>query len=117
MISLADLLRRIPELQLLIEETLGAAPLSLHVAYADQNNIERAERIQQHTAKTGEIVFDVPVTTPETTTYIGIHPHGRKITAGFLNSLDRPIKNIRPAHPKYPAGSHPAQQTLFSSIT
>lgn len=97
LISLADLLRRIPELQLLIEETLGVAPLSLHVAYADQNNIERAERIQQHTAKTGQIVFDVPVATPQTTTYISIHPHGRKLTADFLNSLDLPVRNIRPA--------------------
>jgi hypothetical protein len=95
LVSLADLLRRIPELQSLIEETLGTEPLSFHIAYADQNNVERSERMQQHTAQTGEIVFDVPVTTPERTTYISIHPHGRKLTADFLNSLGLPLKNIR----------------------
>jgi hypothetical protein len=95
LVSLADLLRRIPELQLLIEETLGREPLSFHIAYADQNDVERSERMQQHTAQTGEMVFDVPITTPERTTYISILPHGQKLTADFLNSLGLPLKNIR----------------------
>jgi len=123
LVSLADLLRRIPELQLLIEEILGTVPLSFHIAYADQNNVERYERMQQHIVKTDEIVFDVPVTTPEKTTYISIHPHGRKLTADFLNGLDLPMKNIRPAvdeatgHPYFVGDfTHPSEKVGWECI-
>jgi hypothetical protein len=95
LVSLADLFRRIPELQGLIEETLNTVPLSFHIVHARQNMYEQIERRQQHTARTGELLFDVPVTTPEKLTYISIHPHGQNLTADFLNSLGLPIKNIR----------------------
>jgi hypothetical protein len=97
LISLADLLRRIPELQGLIEETLNTLPLSFHVAHAHQNMVEQFARVQKHSEKTGEVLFDVPVTTPEKTTYVAIHPHGQKLTAAFLNGLGLPLKNIRVA--------------------
>jgi hypothetical protein len=95
LISLADLLRRIPELQLLIDETLGTLPLSFHVGHADQNMIEDAERREQHLKKTGQILFDVPIDTPERKTYVSIFPHGQKLTVEFLNKLDLPLRNIR----------------------
>jgi hypothetical protein len=85
--------------------------------------VERYERMQQHIAKTGEIVFDVPVTTPETTTYISIHPHGRTLTADFLNSLDLPMKNVRPAvdeatgHPYFVGDfTHPSEKIGWECI-
>jgi hypothetical protein len=56
-------------LQLLIDETLRTLPLSFHVSHADQNMIEDAERREQHLKKTGPILFDVPIDTPERTTY------------------------------------------------
>ena len=123
LISLADLLRRIPELQLLIEETLETVPLSFHIAYAQQNHLQRYERMQQHTATTGQILFDVPVTTPETTTYVGIFPYDQKLTADFLNSLDLPLKNIRSADDEttsYPyfVGdfTHPSEKLWFEYL-
>ncbi|TYL90332.1 hypothetical protein FXB40_32265 [Bradyrhizobium rifense] len=96
LISLADLLRRVPELQMLIDETLGLPPLSFHVGSADQNMIEQDERRQEHLKKTGELLFEVPVTTPECVTYVGLFPHGQKLTVKSLNALDLPLRNIRP---------------------
>jgi hypothetical protein len=96
LISLSDLLRRIPELQLLIEETLGTEPLSFRVAYAMKNRIVPSERMQGHAQKTGQVLFNPPIAEPSTVTYIGIYPHGQKLTAEYLNSFDMPIKNIRP---------------------
>lgn len=95
LISLTDLLRRIPELQMLIDETLGLPSLSFHIGSADQNMIEQNERRQEHLKKTGELLFEVPITTPERVTYVGVFPHGQKLTVEFLNALDLPLKNIR----------------------
>jgi hypothetical protein len=96
LISLADLLRRIPELQLLIEETLGTEPLSFRAGYATKNRIVQSERMQNHTRKTGQVLFNPPVAEPSTLTYIGIYPDGQNLTAEYLNSFGLPIKNIRP---------------------
>jgi hypothetical protein len=81
-------------LQLLIDETLRTLPLSFHVSHADQNMIEDAERREQHLKKTGPILFDVPIDTPERTTYVSI-----------LNHLDLPLRNIR-------LGSNPGRATI-----
>lgn len=96
LISLADLLRRIPELQLLIEETLGTEPLSFRVAYATKNHIVQSERMHEHAQKTGQMLLNPPISGPSTETYIGIYPHGQRLTAEYLNSFDLPITNIRP---------------------
>jgi hypothetical protein len=97
LISLADLFRRIPELQLLIEETLGTQPLSFRVGYAHQNMVERSKRQQEHVKKTGQLLFDPPVPGPDVVSYIAIFPQGQKLTTEYLNSFGLPIKNIRPA--------------------
>jgi hypothetical protein len=96
--SLTDLFRRIPELQLLIEETFGTQPLSFRVAHAHQNMFEQVERQRKHMMTTGQMAFDPPVTGPDVVTYVGIYPHGQKLTPEYLNSFGLPIKNIRPAN-------------------
>lgn len=100
LISLSDLLRRIPELQLLIDETLGTVPLSFHIAHAHQNMFEQVERRREYVQKTGQLLFNAPVEEPERTTYVSIHPHGQKLTTEFLNNLELPFKNIRIAEDK-----------------
>lgn len=97
LVSLADLFRRIPELQLMIDETFGTLPLSFRVGYAHQNMVERSQRQHEHMMKTGQILFDPPTAGPEVVSYIGIYPHGQKLTPEYLNSFGLPIKNIRPA--------------------
>jgi hypothetical protein len=87
LISLADLLRRIPELQSLIEETLDTEPMSFRVAYATRNHIVQSERMQEHAQKTGQVLLNPPIAGPSTVTYIGIYPHGQRLTAEYLNSL------------------------------
>jgi hypothetical protein len=96
LVSLADLLRRIPELQLLIEETLGTEPMSFRIGYATKNHIVQSERMHEHAQKTGQVLLNPPIAGPSTVTYIGIYHHGQRLTAEYLNSFDLPIKNIRP---------------------
>jgi len=100
LVSLGDLFRRIPELQLLIEETFGTQPLSFRVAHARKNMVERSERQHGHMMKTGQLVFNPPVAGPDVVTYVGIYPHGQKLTPEYLNSFGLPIKDIRPANDK-----------------
>jgi hypothetical protein len=100
LVSLADLFRRIPELQLLIEETLGTQPLSFRVGHARQNMVDRSKRMHEHAMQTGQVLFDPPVPGPDIVTYVGIYPHGQKLSTEYLNSFGLPIKNIRPAEDK-----------------
>lgn len=76
LIALGDLFRRVPELQQLIEETLGVQPLSFRVG-AHQATPAEAE-------------------SSEAITRIGIYPDSHKLTADYLNSLNLPVKNFRP---------------------
>ena len=82
-ISLADLLRRIPELQVLIEETLGTEPLSFRVGSPLTQNPERLSK--------------PPIAAPSTISHICIYPDGQRLTAKYLNSLGLRITNIQPA--------------------
>ena len=95
LVSLADLFRRIPELQSVLEETLGTLPLSFHVGHATENMAERAKKWDE-ALKAGQVPeFDPPIPGPEAVTFVGIYPHGQKLTPEYLRSLDLPIKNIR----------------------
>ena len=96
-VALADLFRRIPELQPLIEETLGIQPLSFRVGYDTRNHQALAERRHTYAQRTGQVVFDPPREEGPVTTFIGIYPHGQKLSVEYLNSLELPFKNIREA--------------------
>ena len=96
LISLTDLFRRVPELQPLLDECLGALPLSLHVRGSSKNMSEQVKRSQEHMRKTGQMVFNVPPAGETVTTYVSIYPHGAKIDQAYLNSLNLPFRNIQP---------------------
>jgi hypothetical protein len=96
LVSLTDLLRRIPELQRSIEEVLQVPALSFHIGHDFQNTVEQGERRREHMMRTGELIFNPPLNAPTVKTYIGIHPSSPEVTADFLNLLGLPMKNIRP---------------------
>jgi hypothetical protein len=94
LLSLSDLIRRVPEFQGVTTEYLGQSPLSFHIAYASRNNSIRARRIDEHLQKTGQVLFDPPRDSDKITTYVSIIPHGYEVSAEELNSYGFPIKNI-----------------------
>ncbi len=100
LVSLTDLFRRIPELQLSIQETFDTQPLSFRVGYAQKNRIELFERQREHMLKTGQPAFNPPIPGTDVVTYVGIYPDDQKLTPEYLNSFGLPIKNIRPANDK-----------------
>jgi hypothetical protein len=96
LVSLGDLLRRIPELQSIVEETLKVPPLSFPVFYAtDLNMPAQREQHRAHTLETGQAVRNVPDMGATTTTYIGIMPSSPKITLDYLHEQQLPLSNLR----------------------
>ena len=86
-VALADMFRRIPELQPLIEETLGIQPLSFRVGYDTRS----PEALRRHAYAPGT----PPREEGPVTTFIGIYPLGQKLSVEYLKSLELPFKNIR----------------------
>ncbi len=97
LIALGDLFRRVPELQQLIEETLGVEPLSFHVGYAHQANMDQPDFVRPMLRQRGISIMPADAESADTVTHIGIYPHGQHLTADYLNSLGLPITDIRPA--------------------
>jgi hypothetical protein len=93
-VSLADVFRRIPELQPLIEECLGGSPLSFHVGHASKNFEVRSARTRQHIEKTGAFTLAAPPDGPTTITYAAIYPHSSIVTKEYLDTLGLPFRNI-----------------------
>lgn len=94
-ISLGDLLRRIPEMQPVISEYLGLGPLSFQIGYAQRNIAIQAEKRAEHIRKTGSFSAKLPSSDQETiTTFVAIYPHGENISEVELNGFELPIKNI-----------------------
>jgi hypothetical protein len=114
-VALADVFRRIPELQPLIEECLGLYPLSFHVGHASKNFGLRSARAREQTAKAGVVGPPPPAQDQTTITYGAIYPHSVGITKAYLDALGLPFKNIqeevdRPSGLKHFVGEveHPA---------
>ncbi|KUL94295.1 hypothetical protein DK26_14845 [Bosea sp. WAO] len=100
LVSLTDLLRRIPELRPLIPECLGLPPLSFHLVHALKNLEIESELRAEHLKRTGKFPAS-PVGGPNNgntkTTYLLFSTGfggGQGITAAFLSSLGFPIQNI-----------------------
>jgi hypothetical protein len=83
-IALGDMFRRIPELQPLIEETLGVPPLSFQVSY-DTRSAARAAMTTVGSPRKEESV----------TSFIEIYSLGQKLSVEYLESLELPFTNIR----------------------
>jgi hypothetical protein len=96
LVSVTDLFRRVPELQAVIEEYLGAPPLSLHVGYASRNMQIRSQRV-----RTGQ-----PSDNPVETTFIAIYPNGPTVNEEYLKGLNLPIQNITVEHDSATKTSH-----------
>ena len=94
LISLSDLIRRVPELQAVIPEYLGVGPLSFQIGFASRNHSIRSKRMASHAQKTGVVLFDPPQEGEAITTYVAIYPHGYEISADELNKFGFSIKNI-----------------------
>lgn len=94
LLSLADLLRRVPELQSVAEEYFGTYPLSFHVGKQFNSELER-ELDQLGTSMIGSL-YDAKTLTPalNTTSSIAISPVGYELTAEQANALDLPIKHF-----------------------
>lgn len=101
LISLEELLCRVPELQAVIGEYFGRKPLSFHIGYANRNHQLEIEQTRSNllnplfqnrpnssTAKSEE---------PEKT-FISIYPHGYEYSLEEIKALDLPIKNIELEH-------------------
>ncbi len=84
LLSLSDLMRRVPELQGVTSEYFGKSPLSFQIASNTSRNLR----------KMGQVVFDLPPKSDKITTYVSIIPHGYDVSAEELNSYGFPIKNI-----------------------
>jgi hypothetical protein len=97
LVSLADLLRRVPELGPMVEECLGVQPLSFHVGYATRNAQIRSQKMRE-TVFTGQPAQALNAASSDETTYVAIYPHSERLTAAYLNSLGLPIQNITVEH-------------------
>jgi len=100
LVSLTDLLRRIPELRPLIYECLAQPPLSFHLVHATKNFELEAEKHSEHIRRTGRFPpspIGGPSDGTSKTTYVLFSTGfggGEGVTAAFLSGLGFPIKNI-----------------------
>ena len=94
LLSLSDLIRRVPELQGVTSEYFGKSPLSFQIAFASRNHEIRDQRMRNYAQKTGQVVFDPPPEASKIMTYVSIIPYGYEVSAEELNSYGFPIKNI-----------------------
>lgn len=94
LISLGDLLRRVPELQGVIKEYIGLDPLSFQVGHDQKNHIERSQRMRTHADRHGEVLFDPPQEGLAQKTYMAIYHRGASVTAEQLSSYGFEVTNI-----------------------
>jgi hypothetical protein len=94
LVSLADMFRRVPELQPLLHECLNVGPLSFQVHHSDRNMSEQMKRVTEHSQKTGQMSFDPPTSRDAKTTYVSIYSEDGVVTPDYLNSLSLPFQNI-----------------------
>ncbi|MDA3810127.1 MAG: hypothetical protein PF518_07295 [Spirochaetaceae bacterium] len=95
-VSLADLFRRIPELQGVIEEYIGQCPLVLDIGYDSIREHAKTESRREKYAKdTGTFQFQAPPETdPVITTNVAIYPVSEKMDVKFLEGLTTPFTNF-----------------------
>ena len=104
-VTLADLLRRVPELRSAICECLSVPALSFHIAHSSKNTSIRAERATEKMRLTGQFVMPNwgpdPSEGPTNQTYLTFATGfggGEGLTTNYLNSLGLPIADIKEEH-------------------
>jgi len=94
-VSLADLLRRIPELRPVIHECLGVAPLSFHIVSSSKNLENMQAAIMRQSVGDGQASAAEGSTKTTYVTFATSFGGGQGITPEYLAALDLPIDDIR----------------------
>jgi hypothetical protein len=96
LVTLADLFRRIPELQKIIEEYIGKCPLVLNFGLDSTGEYKRKERRrEEYQEKTGKFEFEPPVEAEdEIITNVGIYPTSKNMTIEYIKGLNTPFTNF-----------------------
>lgn len=94
-VNLIDLFRRIPELSNIIEEYTDQPPLSFHIGHSNLNMRNDLDAAKEHMDKTGELVFQAPVTSSTKTTFISVYSESEKVTPEYLTSLGLPLTDFK----------------------
>ncbi|SIT45619.1 conserved hypothetical protein [Paraburkholderia ribeironis] len=122
-VSLADLLRRVPELQSVTQEYLSTYPLSFHVGKRHDSELE--QQLDQLGASMIGCLYDAKTLTPalSTASSIAISPVGYELTAEQANTLDLPIKDFEDRKDAcsgltFPTGKfeHPANEHWYQRL-
>ena len=102
LVTLRDLLRRVPELRSAVYECLSAPALSFHIAESSKNMSMRAERSAEETLRTGQYVAlkwgPDPSEGPINQTYLTFATGfggGEGLTTDYLNRLGLPITDFK----------------------
>jgi hypothetical protein len=95
-ISLGDLIRRVPEFQEIVKEYIGKDPLSFHIGHASKNMVLRSQQMRSHAEKTGQVLLNPPQEEQNITTYVAFYPHDSSVSAEELNGYGFEITNIHP---------------------
>lgn len=109
LLSLSDLIRRIPEMQKLSRECLNSYPLSFHIGYATENH-----RRRQFSKNEGD--------SPEqTVTFVSIFHDDKDLDEAALNTFGLPIQNIKRCIERGESFfqgevSHPSSQIWWDSV-
>jgi hypothetical protein len=106
LVSLDKIVARIPELQTMVDDYLGAAPLSFHIAHDSLRNMGstgiRRPNLLTATATPAEAIV-------ETSTYVCTYPPTEKVTLEYLMSLNLPFTDIELVD-----GTPPSDRSRFS---
>lgn len=94
-INLVDLFRRIPELSNVIEEYINEPPLCFHIGYSQAENHPGLDEMKEHIQKTGQLLFESPITSSEQTSYLEIYSESELVTPEYLKSLDLPMIDFK----------------------
>ncbi|MGH9439208.1 MAG: hypothetical protein ACRD22_15255, partial [Terriglobia bacterium] len=95
LVSLGNLLRRVPELQDVIKEYIGLEALSFQIGHDRRNHAENAERMRTYAAKHGVALMNPPQEGETIKTYVAIYHKGASITAEELSAFGFEVTNLQ----------------------
>ena len=107
-VTLADIFRRIPELQKIIEECIGMCPLVLNFGLDSFGEHERKEkRREEYSKRTGNFEFEAPQEDNEIIlTNVSIYPTSKNMTIEYIEKLNSPFKNFSVRYDKFSNTEH-----------
>lgn len=89
LLSLANLLARVPELQQVVAEYIGSRPLALHVFHSSKNMAERANR-----AAAQPWGVPLPAQEGDEVTFLGFMSARQSPTVAEVEALELPLRNL-----------------------